>query len=109
MGLESGKHIEKEIDGELHRIVEDGITDMKRVTFLKEILEHNGFSVKWAEEARKNEEDPVTYMIGVSDLTFNPVLAVYGRRLRNLEGKRVNPAFWKQNNDSFDPNYWNEK
>ena len=108
MSITSGKHIEKEIDGELQRIVESGITNMKRVEFLKELLEHNGFEVKWAEEPKKNEEDPVSYMVGVSDLTFNPVLAVYGRRLRNLEGKRVNPAFWKQKNSSFDPNYWTE-
>lgn len=108
MSLASGKHIEKEIDGELQRIVESGITDMKRVEFLKEILEHNGYVVKWAEEVKKKEDEPLTYMVGVSDLTFNPVVAVYGRRLRDLTGKRINPAFWNQKNDSFNPNYWKE-
>lgn len=109
MGLESGKHIEKEIDGELYRIVELGITDMGRINFLKAVLEHNGFEVKWSEEPRKKEEDPVTMMIGVSDLTFNSVLAVYGRRLKSLDGKRVNPNYWNQKGDNFDPNYWKEK
>ena len=108
MGLDSGKHIEKEIDGELYRIVELGISDMNRIQFLKAILEFNGFEVKWGEEARKKEEDPVTLMIGVSDLTFNPALAVYGRRLKSPDGHRVNPNYWNQKGKNYDPNYWNE-
>lgn len=109
MSLKSGKHIEKEIDGELYRIVELGITDINRVKFLEAILVHNGFEVKWEEEARKSDDDPVTMMIGVSDLTFNPVLAVYGRRLRSPDGHRINPNYWNQKGDSYDPNYWSEK
>lgn len=109
MSLDSGKHIEKEIDGELYRIVEEGISDINRVKFLETILLHNGFEVKWAEEPRKKEEDPVTMMIGVTDLTFNPVLAVYGRRLKSPDGHRVNPNYWKQKGDSYNPNYWDEK
>jgi hypothetical protein len=109
MGLESGKHIEKEMDGVLYRIVESGITDKKRIDFLTTILEHNGYEVKWAEEVRKKEEDPLTLMIGVTDLTFNSVLAVYGRRLRSLDGHRITPEYWNQKGESFSPLYWDEK
>jgi hypothetical protein len=108
MSLESGKHIEKEMDGVLYRIVELGITDMDRIKFLEAILLHNGFDVKWAEEPRKNEDKPVTLMIGVTDLTFNPVLAVYGRRLKSPDGHRINPNYWNQKGDSYDSNYWKE-
>jgi len=109
MGLASGKHIEKEIDGVLYRIVETGITDKNRITFLTKILEGNGYEVKSAEEPRKNEELPITYMLGVSDMTFNPVLAVYGRRLFTKDGHRITPDYWNQKDDGanqFNPNYW---
>lgn len=112
MGLLSGKHIEKEIDGVLYRIVEAGITDQGRISFLTEILELNGYEVKSGEEPRKKEEDPVTYMVGVTDMTFNPVLAVYGRRLFTKDDHRITPEYWNQkgsNPSSFDPNYWNVK
>jgi hypothetical protein len=109
MSLESGKHVELEIDGELYRIVESGISDMNRVKFLESILIHNGFEVKWAEEPRKTEDEPPTMMIGVTDLTFNPVLAVYGRRLKSPDGHRINPNYWNQKGDSFNPQYWTEK
>jgi hypothetical protein len=109
MGLASGKHIEKEIDGELQRIVETGITDKNRIVFLTKILEENGYEVKSGEEPRKKEDMPVTFMVGVSDMTFNPVLAVYGRRLFTKDGHRITPDYWNQKNDGkneFDPNYW---
>ena len=106
MGLESGKHIEKEIEGELYRIVESGISDKSRIDFLTTILEHNGYEVKWAEEPRKTEDLPLTMMIGVTDLTFNPVIGVYGRRLRSLDGHRITPEYWNQKGESFSPVYW---
>lgn len=109
MGLESGKHIETEIDGETYRVVEAGITDKKRVEFLKVLLEHNGFDVKSLEEPKKNEEDPTTMLVAVTDLTFNPVLAVYGRRLKSPDGHRVNPNYWNQKGDSYNPAYWAER
>jgi hypothetical protein len=109
MSLLSGKHIEKEIDGVLYRIVETGITDENRIAFLTEILEENGYEVKSGEEPRKKEDMPVTYMVGVTDMTFNPVLAVYGRRLFTKDDHRITPDYWNQKDDGeneFDPNYW---
>jgi len=109
MGLLSGKHIEKEIDGVLYRIVEAGITDQNRIAFLTEILEGNGYEVKSGEEPRKKEEDPITFMVGVTDMTFNPVLAVYGRRLFTKDEHRITPDYWNQKDDGknqFNSNYW---
>ena len=109
MSIRSGKHIEKEMGDLMVRVVESAVPNMERIEFLKAILEHNGYEVHVEEDAKKNEEDPTTWTIGVSDLTFNPVLAVFGRRLRSLDGKRVNAAYWEQKNDDFNPNYWSEK
>jgi len=53
--------------------------------------------------------ETVTYMIGVTDMTFNPVLAVYGRRLFTKDGHRITPDYWNQKDDGkneFNPNYW---
>jgi len=111
MSLLSGKHIEKEIDGVLYRIVEAGITDQERIKFLTSILEQNGYSVKSGEEKRRKEEDPVTFMIGVTDMTFNPVLAVYGRRLFTKDDHRITPNYWNQKEGAekdYNPNYWEQ-
>ena len=109
MGLGSGKHIEKEIDGKLFRVVEQGITDKNRVAFLKDLLEFNGYEVTVEEIAPKKEEDEITFLVAVSDVTFNPVLAVYGRRLRTKDMHRITPDYWNQKDDEkneFNPNYW---
>ena len=45
MGLDSGKHTEKEINEVRCRVVETGI-EQPRADFLKELLEHNGFEVQ---------------------------------------------------------------
>ena len=52
MPLESGKHIEKEIEGVRCRVVETGM-DEERMNFIKELLEHNGYEVKTEKEAKK--------------------------------------------------------
>jgi hypothetical protein len=39
---------------------------------------------------------PVTFTVGVTDATFNPVNAIFGRLLRTPEGHVVTLAFWQQ-------------
>jgi len=39
---------------------------------------------------------PDTYTVGVTDLTFSPVNAVFNRELRTFDGKVVTSAYWKQ-------------
>lgn len=108
MSLESGKHIEKEIDGTRCRVVETGIS-AERMNFLKDLLEHNGYEVKIEKEAAKEETQPGKYTLGVTEIIFNPVVAVYGRKLRTFEGKIVSPQYWKQTDEDIKKWYWKVK
>lgn len=106
MALNKGKHIVEEVNGIRCTIVEKGI-DEKRAAFLKELLEYNQFVVQIQEDKKENEEAPVTFTIGVTDLVFNPVIAVYQMRLRTKDGKKVSPAFWNQwSKKQVDNRYW---
>ncbi len=92
----TGAHKEKEIDGVLCRLVEESIS-VKRMEFLKKLLEHNGFEVK-VEENTKSEEDKgnavKSYNLWVTDVLFNPVIYVYELRLKTPGNKIVTPAYW---------------
>ena len=50
-------------------------------------------------------EEP-KYTIGVTDLLFNPVFAVYECQLKTREGGIVTPGYWKQECTECDPRYW---
>ena len=39
---------------------------------------------------------PDTYTVGVTDLTFSPINAVFNRELKTFEGEIVTSAYWKQ-------------
>jgi hypothetical protein len=112
MALTKGKHIVKEIDSVLCTVVESGISN-ERMSFLKELLEFNKFEVKIEEdktevkakpEAKEEAETKVevkpekvtTYTIGVTDLVFNPMIAVYENSLKRPTGEVVSPAYWNQ-------------
>lgn len=103
MPLNKIKHIISEIDGIRCSIVETGASE-KRVAFLREILEHNGKEVKILEE--KNDNTEKTFTIGVTDILFNPVFAIYERTLKSPDGFKVTPAYWNQQTSVFDPRYW---
>ncbi|MCE9539938.1 MAG: hypothetical protein K8R85_12070 [Bacteroidetes bacterium] len=93
-------------------IVEKNCSD-ERVTFLKNILEFNNFTVeisksppaKVAAKPPTTEEGvnlivepkaPETYTVGVTDLSFNPANAIFNRELKTKEGKIVTPDYWNQ-------------
>jgi hypothetical protein len=99
------KHIVEEIDNVRYTIVESGIS-IQRAEFLKEILEFNKFDVKIVNETKKDENDPDTYKIGVTDIVFMPTVAIYERRLKNKDGKTISPAWWNQENTEILPYYW---
>jgi hypothetical protein len=105
MGLDSGKHSEKEINEVRCRVVETGI-EKPRADFLKELLELNGFEVHIGELPIKVEGDPQTYILGVTDITLNPVLAVYAHKLKTADGRLVTPAYWNQLTDETVQEYW---
>lgn len=95
----------------------------ERVNFLKALLEFNGFTVVVvnspppkvaAKPAAANPETPVetpppppeTFTVGVTDLTFNPINAVFNRELKTPEGAIVNPGYWKQEESVVDNEKW---
>jgi hypothetical protein len=99
-------HTFEELDGIKCCIVEKNATE-DRVAYLRQILEFNGFTVvvipspppKTATAAAETEEQtpdvPVTFTIGVTDLTFNPVNAIWGRLLKNPDGTVVSQKQWQ--------------
>jgi hypothetical protein len=105
MQLNFGKHKVDEINGVRCTIIEDNILQ-ERLDFLKDLLELNGFEVKIAEKAA-DENTQKAFILGVTDIVFNPVIGVYQRRLKNRNGQKVTPAYWNQQTDICDPNYWN--
>ncbi|HQY20486.1 MAG TPA: hypothetical protein PK294_01945 [Ignavibacteria bacterium] len=105
MALDKGKHNVKEIDGVRCTVIETGVSD-ERMTFLKNLLELNGLTVKTESESKKIESDPDTFIIGVTDIVFNPVIAVYQRKLRTHEGKIVTAPYWKQLTEESKGWYW---
>ncbi|HJM16575.1 MAG TPA: hypothetical protein QF851_03885 [Flavobacteriales bacterium] len=108
MSILKGKHTIKEIDGVRCSVVEKKASQ-ERVNFLTDLLKDNGFEVKILEEKKKEEEDPQTYLLGVTDLVFNAVIWVYQRKLRTLEGKKVTADYWNQKTQNLEPNYWDNK
>jgi hypothetical protein len=107
-------HEFEELDGVKCAIVEKNVSP-ERVDFLKKLLEYNKFKVvvisspppKAASAAIIIEGDaaqpvesptsPVeTFTVGVTDYTFNPVNAIFGRLLHTSEGHIVTLAFWQQ-------------
>lgn len=97
-----GKHDFGEINGTRVTFVEKGVGE-ERMKFLKALLEHNGFNVLIAE---KDDGGEKTYDVGVDDIVFNPVIWVYERRLKTLDGRIVSPAYWEQKSDETRPQYW---
>jgi hypothetical protein len=98
------KHIVEEISGIRCTIVEKGAT-ADRIDFLKKLLEFNKLEVLVAEEAHE-EGAPVLFTIGVTDLVFNPVIAVYELSLKTPDGQKVSPAYWEQYTTQCVDEYW---
>jgi hypothetical protein len=99
------KHIVEEINGQRCTIVEKGAT-AQRVDFLKNLLGFNKFEVQVAEDKKETEEAPTLFTVGVTDLVFNPVIAVYEMSLRTPDGQKVSPAYWDQKTTECVDEYW---
>lgn len=104
MALE-GKHSFGSIGETRVSFIEKKIGE-SRMEFLTRLLEHNGFEVLVEEEKRKKPEDPQLYTVGVTDITFNPVIAVFERKLKTFNGRKVTPAYWNQLTEETKPQYW---
>jgi hypothetical protein len=104
-----------------------------RVDFLKALMEHNGFTVvvvkspppKAAKpapakpatvaptgdaapaiEAPAPPPPPDTFTVGVTDVTFSPINAVFNRELKTFDGQVVTSNYWKQMETEPKENEW---
>lgn len=111
----NNNHLFEELDGVKCGIVEKEVSP-DRVVFLKKLLEYNGFTVvvvpspppKAAPVPVVKAEDgtvtpapppppaPETFTVGVTDYTFNPINAIFGRLLKTPDGHVVTLAYWEQ-------------
>ena len=107
-------HEFEELDGVKCGIVEKNVKP-ERVAFLKMLLEYNGFTVvavpspapKVAAPPPPKEGEvavavpppppaPETFTVGVTDYTFNPINAIFGRLLKTPDGHIITLAYWQQ-------------
>jgi len=105
MALTNGKRTVSEINGIRCSIIEDKAT-AARVTFLKSLLEFNKLGVVVAENAQAEGSGDATFTIGVTDVTFNPVIAVYELRLYMRQGHKVTPNYWNGSTVDAGVPYW---
>lgn len=105
MAITNGKHIVSEIDGVRCTIVEDK-ANKDRVTFLKQLLTFNKLEVKVMENVKKAEDEPSSFTVGVTDVVFNPVIAIYEKTLYNKFGRVVTPNYWNEQKDDVNVPYW---
>ncbi len=109
-------HEFEELDGIKCSIVERNIIH-ERAIFLKDLLVENGYTVviipapppkTAAKPASKQPEaeapapvadtlpPPALFVMGVTDLRFNTINAVFGRQLKTPSGHIVTQAYWNQ-------------
>jgi hypothetical protein len=105
-------HTVEELNGVRCAVVEKNVS-ARRVEFIKSILLQNEFTVEVAvtpppkaTAAKPLTEDEVvesstpitteTFTIGVTDVTFNWVNAIFGRMLIAPNGHIVTLAYWQQ-------------
>ena len=86
-------HLFEELNGVKCAIVEKNVA-AGRVEFLRGVLEYNGYVVVVV--ASPAQPAPETFTVGVTDVVFNPVNAIYGRLLKAPGGHVVTLAFWQQ-------------
>ena len=100
-----GNHLFGSIGETRVTFVEKGV-DENRKDFLKNLLEINGFEVIIDENAKKAEEDPQLYTVAVTDMTFNPTIWVFERKLKTPDGRKVTHEYWNQETEETNPRYW---
>lgn len=93
--LTTAKHLIGEINGTRCTIIESNVPKA-RMEFLRDLLTHNKLEVKVREEAKADEAAGSVYTVGVTDIIFNPVYAIYERSLLRPDGTIVTPAWYRQ-------------
>jgi hypothetical protein len=105
MSLNHGKHIVAEIEGVRCTVIETGLNE-NRCHFLKEVLLQNDFEVKMEKEKAKDGTLLETWILGVTDRIFNPMIRIYEQKLLRADGHPVTPAYWNQWAVDPDLPYW---
>jgi hypothetical protein len=103
--LLTGKHIVEEINGIRCSLVESNL-DSARLAFLEALMKHNGYQTQTEALPTKTADAPPTYKLGVVDLIFNPVKAIYEKALRRPDGMVVTPAYWREETKQTDRPYY---
>lgn len=120
-------HAVEEINGVRCAVVEKDCSE-ERIAFLKKLLEFNRFSVELAPmpppkakakpaaapvegesapiETPTSEPTPTAFMIGVNNILFHPMLAVYERTLKTPDGQIVSINYWNQESENAEAIYW---
>jgi hypothetical protein len=102
-------HEFEELNGVKCGIVERNVSE-SRAAFLKELLECNHYTVVIVPSALPKAAPappdaiaevptpslPATFTVGVTDVSFNPVNAIFGRLLKTRDGHVVTLAYWQQ-------------
>jgi hypothetical protein len=104
-------HEFEELNGVKCAIVEKNVSQ-ERTDFLNDLLKLNKYDVvvvasppakalpsKAPAEGGVIEQapvPPVTFTVGVTDVTFNPINAIFGRLLKTKEGRVATLAYWQQ-------------
>ncbi len=104
--LTTAKHLIGEIDGTRCTIIESNVTKA-RMEFLRELLTFNKLEVKVREEAKADGSSESLYTVGVTDIIFNPVYAIYERTLLRPDGTIVTPAWYRQLGGDTEVPYYN--
>lgn len=123
-------HLFEELNGVKCAIVEKNVT-RERVDFLRRILEYNRYTVivvasppakgvaapvgagavpaaaapgegSGPGDAAASAPAPETFTVGVTDVMFNAVNAVFGRLLKTPGGHIVTLAYWQQQENESD-------
>lgn len=103
-------HVSEELNGVKCAIVEKNVS-AERASFLKQLLVFNKYTVETApspppktaapppkegEVAIPPLPVPETFTVGVTDMMFNPINAIFGRLLHTPDGHVVTLAYWYQ-------------
>ena len=104
-------HVSEELNGVKCAIVEKNVS-AERASFLKQLLLFNKYTVEIAASPPPKTATPVpvaeavtappvpaapeTFTVGVTDMMFNPINAIFGRLLHTPDGHVVTLAYWYQ-------------
>ncbi len=97
-------HEFEDLDAIKCAIVEKNVSS-ERVVFLKDLLSYNKYEVVIVaspSDKMENSSPSTTFTIGVTDLSFNPINAIFGRLLHTPDGHIVTLSYWQQKEDVSD-------